>query len=202
MDDIKVKLRASTEAMASQCTAPTELWNEHSNAVLEAADTIERLKRERDEAHGAAMRRWPRDAVDKANLRAEKAEDKVAALREALQDLLTSLDDECVELDCLSAPTPIAEILDDRAGSHEIMARARAALKDTAPVSREMDPEGAAVEADALKRHAEATGEAVIRAAEKLVPIPGNHPYGEKQYCDYGALAKALAAHRGENSLE
>lgn len=37
------KLRVTTEQMAHRCSVDQVLWNMHSNACLEAADTIERL---------------------------------------------------------------------------------------------------------------------------------------------------------------
>ena len=43
-DDIVDRLRQTTEQMASQCSVPMGLWNDHSNACLEAADEIERLR--------------------------------------------------------------------------------------------------------------------------------------------------------------
>jgi len=41
MSDIAERLRRTTEHMASQCSAPMGLWNNHSNAALEAADTLD-----------------------------------------------------------------------------------------------------------------------------------------------------------------
>ena len=36
-EELAARLLRTTEAMASLCTAPQDLWNEHSNACLEAA---------------------------------------------------------------------------------------------------------------------------------------------------------------------
>ena len=39
------RLRGTTQEMASTCSVPMELWDRHSNAVLEAATRIEDLTR-------------------------------------------------------------------------------------------------------------------------------------------------------------
>lgn len=44
MTDLIERLRETTEEMAHLCGLPFALWNEHSNAVLEAADRIEELE--------------------------------------------------------------------------------------------------------------------------------------------------------------
>jgi hypothetical protein len=44
MSDLIKRLRETTEEMAHLCGLPFALWNEHSNAVLEAADRIEQLE--------------------------------------------------------------------------------------------------------------------------------------------------------------
>lgn len=38
------RLRETTRLMASRITAPQGLWNEHSNACLQAADTIDQFE--------------------------------------------------------------------------------------------------------------------------------------------------------------
>ena len=53
--DLPTILRQTTEQMASACSAPIDLWCRHSNAVLEAANEIERL---RVELEGAAHNRF------------------------------------------------------------------------------------------------------------------------------------------------
>ena len=37
---LQERLRATTQEMASACSVPMDLWNRHSNAVLEAADAL------------------------------------------------------------------------------------------------------------------------------------------------------------------
>jgi len=44
MEDITTILRMTTERMAHQPIADMELWNEHSNAVLQAARDIDKLR--------------------------------------------------------------------------------------------------------------------------------------------------------------
>ena len=44
MSDLIKRLRETKEEMAHLCGLPLALWNEHSNAVLEAADRIEELE--------------------------------------------------------------------------------------------------------------------------------------------------------------
>lgn len=48
-DDLVKRLGETLLAMANRCTAPTDLWNEHSNAVLEVAAHIKALEREKAE---------------------------------------------------------------------------------------------------------------------------------------------------------
>lgn len=50
-EELIARLLRTTEAMASLCTAPQDLWNEHSNACLEAArllssPRVEEVRRE------------------------------------------------------------------------------------------------------------------------------------------------------------
>lgn len=52
--DITEKLVTTTEAMANLCSAPMDLWNEHSNAALKAAATITALRKRVEELEGAA----------------------------------------------------------------------------------------------------------------------------------------------------
>lgn len=40
MSDLVKRLRTSTEMMANRCAVDMVLWNEHSNATLEAADRL------------------------------------------------------------------------------------------------------------------------------------------------------------------
>lgn len=42
--DLPERLRSTTEQMANRCSVSSHLWDIHSNAVLEAADEIERLR--------------------------------------------------------------------------------------------------------------------------------------------------------------
>jgi hypothetical protein len=51
--DIVDRLRSTTEAMASHASVDMALWDRHSNACLEAAAEITRLRKERDEARAA-----------------------------------------------------------------------------------------------------------------------------------------------------
>lgn len=44
MTDIAERLRGTTRAMAFLCSVDMALWNDHSNACMEAAAEIERLK--------------------------------------------------------------------------------------------------------------------------------------------------------------
>jgi hypothetical protein len=59
--DLSQRLRATTEAMASQCSVPTSLWNEHSNACLDAIDEIGR------QSNRAWLAETERDALDAAH---------------------------------------------------------------------------------------------------------------------------------------
>lgn len=51
--DITEKLVTTTEAMANLCSAPMDLWNEHSNAALKAAATITALRKRVEELEEA-----------------------------------------------------------------------------------------------------------------------------------------------------
>lgn len=44
MSNLPERLRRTTQQMASQCSVPMDLWNDHSNACLDAANEIERLQ--------------------------------------------------------------------------------------------------------------------------------------------------------------
>lgn len=48
MSDLTNRMRGTLQLMAQSCVAPTVLWNDHANAVLEAAAEIERLDAELD----------------------------------------------------------------------------------------------------------------------------------------------------------
>lgn len=84
-DDLELanELRETTENMAHKASAPFGLWNKHSNAVIKAADTIERLTKERDEAQVWAGKKGVER--DDAIKRAEKAERERDEARAALQ---------------------------------------------------------------------------------------------------------------------
>jgi hypothetical protein len=42
--DIVERVRTTTEEMANFCSAPMGLWNRHSNACLDCASEVERLR--------------------------------------------------------------------------------------------------------------------------------------------------------------
>lgn len=44
MSDLSATLRKTTEQMASTCSVPMDLWCEHSDVALKAADEMERLR--------------------------------------------------------------------------------------------------------------------------------------------------------------
>lgn len=54
MSDIVEMLRSTTAKMASQCRVPMDLWQDHSTAALQAADEVDRLRRDLAEAQGRA----------------------------------------------------------------------------------------------------------------------------------------------------
>jgi len=51
--DIVEKLVTTTEAMANLCSAPMDLWNEHSNAALMVAAELTTLRKRVEELEGA-----------------------------------------------------------------------------------------------------------------------------------------------------
>jgi len=75
--DIVERLVTTTEAMANLCSAPMDLWNEHSNAALKAAATIAALRKrvsdlEREKAAALGLQQGTAKVV--AQLEAEKVE--------------------------------------------------------------------------------------------------------------------------------
>ena len=87
MSDIVERLKSSLEKMASSASVDMHLWNEHSNAVLQAASRIKELEGEAEKAemalellrkmrHGAAR---ARDAALADNERLREALEKVEA---------------------------------------------------------------------------------------------------------------------------
>jgi len=57
-ETLQDRLRRTTEAMASSASVQMDLWNEHSNACLEAADALDRKATISDEAVEAALAAW------------------------------------------------------------------------------------------------------------------------------------------------
>lgn len=78
---VAAKLRGTTEAMANRCSAPLELWDDHSNACLAAADILLRQAGEIDRLHDLDRENtdmmWQRRRADESATYAE------ALLREA-----------------------------------------------------------------------------------------------------------------------
>jgi hypothetical protein len=112
-DDLPSRLRATTERMANHARVSQTLWNDHSNAVLKAADKIEaQARREQELAKSLNSVGLERDALkarvfkydtgggymrsmgaDFVEVEFAQLQDRVARLTEALRGMLNAFND-------------------------------------------------------------------------------------------------------------